>query len=59
MEELTKEEGAQDRFEQQVLKRQQHPFPHTRKTAISMAAEQLASNNPSLRKVSLRPVFME
>ena len=60
MEELTKE-GAQDQIEQQVLKRQQCPFPHTRKTAIRMAAEQLVSNNPKLHKVSLisRPEFMQ
>ena len=59
MEELTKE-GAQDRIEQQVLKRQQRPFPHTRKMAIRMAAEQMVANNPKLHKVSFisRPEFM-
>ena len=60
MEELTKE-GAQDRIEQQVLKRQQRPFLHTRKKAIKMAAEQMVSSNPMLQKVSLisKPKFMQ
>ena len=61
MEELTKEEGAQDQFEEQEMKRQQHPFPHTRKTAIGMVAERMVSNNPKLHKVSLisKPEFMQ
>ena len=47
--------GAQDRSEKALLEKGQHPYQHTRKQAVSMAAEQMVSNNPTLRKVSLSP----
>ena len=52
--------GAQDRSEKALLEKGQHPYQHTRKQAVSMAAKQMVSNNPTLRKVSLRagPIFI-
>ena len=47
------QKGAQGRIEQDQLKKGQGPFQHTRKEAVSMAAKQMASNNPNLCKVSL------
>ena len=47
--------GAQDRSEKALLEKRQHPYQHTRKQAVSMAAEQMVSNNPTLHKVSLSP----
>ena len=47
--------GAQDRSEKALLEKGQHSYQHTRKQAVSMAAEQMVSNNPTLHKVSLSP----
>lgn len=47
--------GAQDISEKALLEKGQHPYQHTRKQAVSTAAEQMVSNNPTLRKVSLPP----
>ena len=47
------QKGAQDKIEQEQVKKGQGPFQHTRKEAVSMAAKQMASNNPNLYKVSL------
>ena len=47
------QKGAQDKIEQEQLKKGQGPFRHTRKEAVSMAAKQMASNSTNLYKVSL------
>ena len=46
------QKGAQDKIEQEQLKKGQGPFRHTRKEAVSMAAKQMASNSTNLYKVS-------
>ena len=45
------QEGAQDRVEEEELKRGQSPYSHTRKKAVSMTAKLMVSNDPNLRKV--------
>ena len=45
------QEGAQDRVEEDELKRGQGPYSHTRKKAVSMTAKLMVSNDPNLRKV--------
>ena len=45
--------GVQDSSEQELQKRGQGPYIHTRKEAVSMTAKQIVSNNPKFLKVSL------
>ena len=45
------QEGAQERVEEDELKRGQGPYSHTRKKAVSMTAKLMVSNDPNLRKV--------
>ena len=51
--------GVQDSSEQELQKRGQGPYIHTRKEAVSMTAKQIVSNNPKFLKVSLisSPIF--
>ena len=45
------QEGAQDRVEEEELKRGQGPYSHSRKKAVSMTAKLMVSDDPNLRKV--------
>ena len=45
--------GVQDTSEQELLKRGQGPYQHTRKQAVSMAAIQIMSHNHKFLKVSV------
>ena len=45
--------GVKDSSEQELQKRGQGPYIHTRKEAVSMTAKQIVSNNPKFLKVSL------